>query len=344
MVRSTILILFIVKYTISVHGQVSLEPACAESIQLYGVTGFEDSEFVWSFDTQRGEVIEGNSTDTIVIRWGYSTGRIQLEVLEITSEGCSDVPSIAVFDIIAPYVDLGYDFPELCNEDTLLFDAGDYHYEPYEILWSDGSTGQYYEATVTEDIWVRIIDGYGCTRYDTVSLLVNELPVVNLGNDTVLCDETDPLVLDPGNFAQYHWVTSYQESTDSYLPIYPSHTMIDTIRLTVTDFNNCVGADTLKILPCDIAGLFKEMANTITPNGDGDNDYWNIPFMENFPDAKLEIFDRWGRLVYRTTNVGDEPWDGTSNGKELPMDAYYFVLELNLLHAEPVVGTVNLIR
>jgi gliding motility-associated-like protein len=345
MVRNIILILFtVILYTLSAHGQVSLEPACAESIQQYGVTGFEDSEFVWSFDAQRGEVIEGNSTDTIVIRWGYTTGRIQLEVLEITSEGCTDVPSEAVFNIIAPYVDLGYDFPEICDQDTLTLDVGDFHFEPYDILWSDGSTGQYYKATTTEEIWVRVIDGYGCTRYDTISLLVNELPIVRLGNDTVLCDETEPLVLYPGDFAEYHWSSNVGEFTDSYLDVYPSHTSIDTIKLSVVDYNECLASDSLILFPCDISGLFKEMPNTITPNGDGDNDVWNIPLMENFPDAKLEIFDRWGRLVYRTTNVAHEPWDGTSKGKDLPMDAYYFILELNLLHAQPVLGTVNLIR
>ena len=345
MVRSIILILFtIITYAYSVHGQVSLEPACAESIQRYGVTGFDNSEFVWSFDASRGEVLEGNGTDTIAIRWGYETGSVQLEVLEITSEGCIDVPSEAVLEIIAPYVDLGYDFPEICDQDTLIFDVGDFHYEPYDILWSDGSTGQFYEATASEEIWVRVIDGYGCTRYDTVSLLVHELPIVRLGNDTVLCDQTQPMVLYPGDFAEYHWETNNGEFTNSYLEVYPTPVLIDTIRLSIVDYNECTGGDTLVLFPCDIGGLFKEMPNTITPNGDGDNDTWNIPFMENFPDAKLEIFDRWGRLVYRTTNVADEPWDGTSKGKDLPMDAYYFVLELNLLHAEPVVGTVNLIR
>jgi gliding motility-associated-like protein len=344
MIRNIILIFVGIIYTFSVHGQVSLEPACAESIQRYGVTGFEGSEFVWSFDAQRGDVLDGNGTDTITIRWGYTTGSLQMEVLEITSEGCTDVPSIAVFDIIAPYVDLGYDFPEICDGETITFDVGDFHYEPFEILWSDGSTGQLFEADTSGEIWVRVIDGYGCMRYDTVSLLVHELPEVDLGKDTVLCDETDPLILDPGNYAEYQWITSYAESSASYLAVYPSRTGIDTIRLTVRDFNNCVGSDTLRILPCDIAGLFEDMPNTITPNGDGDNDVWNIPFMDNFPDARLEIFDRWGRLVYRTTNVASEPWDGKSKGRDLPMDSYYFILELNTFHSEPLVGTVNLIR
>ena len=98
------------------------------------------------------------------------------------------------------------------------------------------------------------------------------------------------------------------------------------------------------MLPCNIAELFRDIPNTITPNDDEANDVWNIPYMEYFEEAVLEIFDRWGRLVYRSTNVLDEPWDGTSNGNELPMDSYYYVLNLNMFNTPPIVGTVNLIK
>jgi gliding motility-associated-like protein len=66
--------------------------------------------------------------------------------------------------------------------------------------------------------------------------------------------------------------------------------------------------------------------------------------MQFFDKAVLEIFDRWGRLVYRTDNVYEEPWDGKSKGKILPMDSYYYVLNLNVMNTPPLVGTVNLIR
>ena len=243
-------------------------------------------------------------------------------------------------------MDLGFDFPEICDQDTLVLSVGDDFQTPYEILWHDGSTSEEYLGTHTEQIWVRVMDGYGCIRYDTISLLVHPLPDVSLGDDTVLCDTRTPYSIEPGDFAQYNWASSSgYESNASYMDIYPTSSEgADTIILTVTDYNGCNMSDTLVILPCELEVLFKDMPNTITPNGDGDNDVWNIPYMDFFDNAILEIFDRWGRLVYRTTNVLEEPWDGTSNGRNLPMDSYYFVLNLNMLGAEPIVGTVNLIR
>lgn len=328
------------------YGQVQLEPACAESIQSYAVEGFANSTYVWSFDHNYGQVLAGEGNDTITIAWGYQTGTIDMEVLEITDKGCFNFPSQATIEIMAPDVNLGFDFPEICDQDTLALSVGTDFFEPFEVLWHDGSDNSTYLATQSEQIWARVIDGYGCIRYDTVSLLVHPLPVIDLGEDTVLCDETNPLFLDPGDFAEYEWYRTVDDeySYSSYLDVYPSRVLTDTVLLRITDYNSCSMSDTLIIFPCDLEGLFRDMPNTITPDGDGTNDVWNIPYMDFFEDAVLEIFDRWGRLVYRSTSVLEEPWDGTSGGRDLPMDAYYYVLNLNMMNVEPLVGTVNLIR
>lgn len=337
--------------TVFSYGQSSdLGTVCAESQEVYGVDGFDDSEFIWSFDPGFGTVIEGNGTDTITILWGYATGTIQLEVLEITSLNCSNVPSIAEIEIMAPDVDLGYEFPEICDEDSLILDAGD-NYEPeFSFLWNNGGTEQQYIGRTTEQIWLRVTDGFGCVRYDTVSLLVHPLPVVSLGNDTLICEpgSTYELIPAPANFSNYIWTISSTgeviEGDWSYL-IYPNNTEEpDTISLEAQDYNMCWANDTMLVFPCNYEGLFKDMPNTITPNDDGVNDVWNIPYMEFFEDAVLELFDRWGRLVYRTKNVYEEPWDGKSKGKVMPMDSYYYVLDLHSPGSKPIVGTVNLIR
>jgi gliding motility-associated-like protein len=328
------------------YGQVQLEPACAESVEQYGVTGFVNSRFVWSFDHSYGDVINGEGTNTITIHWGYQTGTIDMEVLEITDKGCFNFPSQATIEIMAPDVDLGFEFPEICDQDTLVLTVGNNYYGDFDVLWSNNSTGLEYYATQTEQIWARVIDGYGCMRYDTISLLVHPLPQIYLGRDTVLCDLTSPITLYPGNYAEYYWyqTATGEDSYAGYLELYPTSVVPDTVSLTVTDFNSCQNSDTMILFPCDVAGLFEDMPNTITPDGDGINDVWNIPYMDFFVDSELEIFDNWGRLVYRTTRVFEEPWNGTSGGRDMPMDAYYFVLKLNAYNTEPIVGTIHIIR
>lgn len=73
----------------------------------------------------------------------------------------------------------------------------------------------------------------------------------------------------------------------------------------------------------------------ITPNGDGNNDFWTVEGLELVKDNQVSIFNRWGDLVWSTTgydNVasGDKVWKGTnSNGGELPDATYFYVIEAN---------------
>lgn len=67
--------------------------------------------------------------------------------------------------------------------------------------------------------------------------------------------------------------------------------------------------------------------NILTPNGDGKNDYFVVKGIENYPSAKLTVFDRGGRLLYATTNYQNN-WDGYVNGSPLAEDTYYYLLDL----------------
>jgi gliding motility-associated-like protein len=63
-----------------------------------------------------------------------------------------------------------------------------------------------------------------------------------------------------------------------------------------------------------------------TPNADGFNDYWNIEGLRLQPNAKIYIFDRYGKLLEEISplQIG---WDGTYNGKLMPSQDYWFRVE-----------------
>ena len=84
-----------------------------------------------------------------------------------------------------------------------------------------------------------------------------------------------------------------------------------------------------------------------TPNGDGVNDNWVIPYLNNCPQAKVTVFNRWGVLVYENKiEYATHPWNGTSiTGNELPMGTYYYVIEYNDVNHTPTkTGAVSIIR
>lgn len=67
--------------------------------------------------------------------------------------------------------------------------------------------------------------------------------------------------------------------------------------------------------------------NILSPNGDGKNDFFVVKGLEKYPNNKLSIFDRGGRLIY-TTQGYQNNWDGYFNGKPLTEDTYYYMLDL----------------
>ncbi|NGZ90843.1 T9SS type B sorting domain-containing protein, partial [Psychroflexus maritimus] len=63
-----------------------------------------------------------------------------------------------------------------------------------------------------------------------------------------------------------------------------------------------------------------------TPNEDGFNDSWNIIGLANQSNAKIYIFDRYGKLL-KQLSPSSEGWDGTYNGKPMPSNDYWFKVE-----------------
>jgi len=85
-----------------------------------------------------------------------------------------------------------------------------------------------------------------------------------------------------------------------------------------------------------------EIPNTFTPNGDGVNDLWDITALQAYPGCTIAIYNRSGSLVYNSINY-PKPWDGTYNGKKLPVGTYYYVIDLKN-GKKPLAGSVTIIR
>ena len=87
-----------------------------------------------------------------------------------------------------------------------------------------------------------------------------------------------------------------------------------------------------------------EVPNAFSPNGDGTNDKWEIQGMNDYPNAHMIIFNRWGAKVYEKFDgyTADKAWDGG----DYPVGTYYYILKLNKenKHEDEVVGAVTITR
>ena len=82
--------------------------------------------------------------------------------------------------------------------------------------------------------------------------------------------------------------------------------------------------------------------NTFTPNGDRFNDNWGVPEIRFYEGARISVYERGGIRVFYTENP-DIRWDGTYNGKEMPVGSYYWVIQIEET-GETRRGIVNLLR
>lgn len=89
--------------------------------------------------------------------------------------------------------------------------------------------------------------------------------------------------------------------------------------------------------------VFEEFPNTITPDGDGVNDVWNIPGIDNYPDAYVVIYNRWGNEIFQSTGY-QEAWDGKLDGDDLPTGSYFYIIDYKESGKGKLNGTVNIIR
>ena len=84
------------------------------------------------------------------------------------------------------------------------------------------------------------------------------------------------------------------------------------------------------------------ISNTFTPNGDEVNESWGVPELRFFEKVRIQIYDRGGLRIFYTENP-DMRWDGTHNGRELPVGTYYWTIEV-METGETRRGVLNLIR
>jgi gliding motility-associated-like protein len=136
-----------------------------------------------------------------------------------------------------------------------------------------------------------------------------------LGNKVQLIPEVSGLAL------SYFWSPGAQLDDIYKQNPWCSATDDITYSLKVSGKGGCSASDDVFILVLKPP----EMPNAFSPNGDGINDFWLIKHINRYPDASIDVFDRYNQKVFHSDNYST-PWDGKFNQKPLPVGTYYFVI------------------
>lgn len=163
----------------------------------------------------------------------------------------------------------------------------------------------------------------GCANFKEQTVTVYAVPTVNAGPDRYVLEGGTATLLATanGNGLTYLWTPATYLNNPSVLQAVTIPTDDIAYTLTVTTVNGCSASDgvSVKVLKAPT------IPNVFTPNGDGINDRWEIQYLESYPGVTVDIFNRYGSLVYHSLGYS-RAWDGTYNGKPLPAGTYYYVI------------------
>ena len=188
-----------------------------------------------------------------------------------------------------------------------------------------------YTALVTDQI--------GCSYAETFDIGIDFVTDMELNTLTspVTCwnaaDGTATVSVNGGEAPfTFEWSDPFAQTTSTAVGLTE-----DTYTVVVTDALGCRRTAS-QIVDAIEGCLF--IADALTPNGDNSNDDWVVGGLEDYPDSKVMVFNRWGQKLFETEG-GQERWDGRFNGARLPVADYYYTIEL-FPKALPIRGTVTI--
>jgi gliding motility-associated-like protein len=298
-------------------------------------TGGLPFDYTYNFTVQTGGTTCTPATTNIVLKVKPD----HIISLNPDSPG-SDVQEVCVNDSIKPIIfNLGGGATGV-DMMSILPPGITYEVIENQILKISGA------PTVTSDetAYLIITNGSNCVKATTsFRLRVHAYPVANAGPDKIVLEGGSVELEATGNAAfdvSYAWTPpEYLTSSTILRPRVVSPIADMVYRLTVTGPGGCQSNDQVFVKLLRIPPI----PNTFSPNGDGINDKWRIDFLNDYPDARVQVFSRSGKLVFTSKGGYGIAWDGTIKGKPLPFDTYYYIIDIGS-GRDPVTGYVTIMK
>lgn len=314
------------------------------------VTLVGDGNFLFSW-ILNGQTLYSSIVDT------FSTALTGFYKLKVNDGKCNSLLSDSIFikQLLIPNYTLNYN-PTICINTPLQITTNAQDAKNIYFKWDFGDMQTFDKAQPLKHVYplagnyiikLTATNDY-CPKYeqflhgDSIKVV---LPVAPSQFTLFVLSEIDtlftPLKYDIG-YNQFQWYPStFLSNASIEHPIFNGNKSINYILTRTNPISACKVDDLYKI---DVSNdVVIAIPKAFTPNGDNLNDVLKIQYGAGLKTFNfLKIFNRWGNLVFMSTNV-NQGWDGTFNGVPQEMDAYTYYMSYITFKNEPVSKTGSFI-
>lgn len=281
-----------------------------------------------------------NATVTVT-----QSGSYDFAWTEVNSS-CTSVDIIRVVFHSASSINAGPD-ASICKGSNIRLQAvgsGTFLWSPANLLNNPAISDPIATPAVTNIFTVTLTDQWNCRNTDQVTIEVREKPVADAGPDQTLnfLFETELEASALKNYETGEWkVISgtgiFSNKNNNKTSVTELSLGENKLQWSVTNGVCIASSDTVLIKINDLI-----IPTLITPNLDGNNDYFIIRGLESLGRTSLNIFNRWGANVFTNDNYAND-WDGKDyNGNPLAEDTYFYILKPEKI--DPIKGYIVIKR
>jgi gliding motility-associated-like protein len=291
---------------------------------------------------QNGNVLV-SGTNTNLIK-AVTSGNYELKV---NNNGCERSSSSNIEVKAKPNFNLRSDFSTCKNGEAIQLFPEDPTpgLGKWKGLGIDSATGRWnpnsQDVPVSGPIKISYIrtSDFGCVTEKSLIITVNPVPDIKLTSDNSVIEIKGPAIITASGGVRFDWsqAATLNQITGPVVSASPSETSTYTVRVT-TD-KGCIKDSSITIIVDEEFKIY----DGFSPNGDKKNDTWIIKNIQQYPLAKVKVFNRWGNEVFESETGYPKPWDGTFNGDPVPLGAYYYIIDLGS-SLTPKSGSVTIVR
>lgn len=276
-----------------------------------------------------------NGTAADVLNPAILEGETVIVTFDYTGHSCGKVSADTTFIDILPEVEIIAE-AEICGAQTTIAASttvGSGYWTAGEMLVFSGETTEQFLEVMALDYGAHVItwtaQNHTCTNSVSHELFFFEEPTTaDAGADQLLpfTYQTQLTANTPesgnGTWTAESAAVYFADAHHPQTTVHHLETGKNELTWTITN-GNCPVSESrvvIEVLPLKIPDAF-------SPNGDQINDRYVIEGLNEIGPTSIEVWNRWGQIVFKSNDYQND-WEGHNlNGMELPTDTYFFLLK-----------------